>query len=420
MRMLCDKRYNPLWAFSNILSAPIPIVQYDSFGLDTEHEEERIRSLRKEYKKLGQEDVDAKVLSYYYDGMDRMVESDKLYLEAKFTEAYDGYESASRLFSTCKHSRGAADILAIELDARISCCYAYMHCTRGLSTNIGHEKVEEFDKAQELFEKERQLVLKLGHKLRPIVIRARVEYAKGMYSKSIAEAKSASSSAAKHHLMLARRAFLKSAALHPFAEELLEETLTALEEVTKQRTISKAETLLTRSDALHDEGDYTDAAIYRVAAGKYYQRASQNTGDPQEQKLLLSMGRICEASALEAKGNDMFKRLNDASSASSIYLEASMTIERALALAGSARSTLAKSFGAQKTFYSGLHHETKGIGLFDREQFQEATKAFGEAKSAMEKALDEAKSSDNELLVTAVSSALMEIEGYIQMASSMS
>ena len=374
-----------------------------------------------DFKTIGEENVNIRVFSYFYEGMVSVISGDNLFFGKDYSQAIRYYEQANKLIVRSRASRGReGDDIFNEMVKWANYAEGMLKISMSFTEEDIDNKInlledcqvnlQEFIKGRELEE----------HPVDRIIAIARLSYARYLFFKSIAERDSKDLISFKKHLLKSRTELTKANFIFRKYGDELEELQNSIDEVTKQNIVSRAEKFWEQGLVNIQVSNFTQAQhIFRIAS-KYYTRASEICSDFMEQRLYLALSKITLASQYESQANELYKREDKPQKASDLFVKASEIVDDALGMLSTIKSeSLIKSMTAQRSYYEALSLETKGISLFDQEQFDESLENFNKAIKIFEETKRLAKERNLDNLTELVRTGLSEVEGYISMINAM-
>lgn len=373
------------------------------------------------YQKAGEENVNAKVLSYFYEGMLYLVKADDLFNNKDYTKALKHFEDGLKLIVRSRASRGVdGDLIFKEMikwtnysEGMIRTCRTLIETDPNQQLAIINEGINFFKAFSENRNEE-------NNKIDYFIAESRVSLAKYILNKTIAQTKLDNTNLYKKYLLHARTELMKANFFLQSLDEEMEELHNKIDETTKLHIISRAEFFWDKGTDYIAKSLFNDALRYFAIASKYYARASGICDNFMEQRLYLALSRITQASRFEAEANELYKRKDKPKKASEIFLKAVEIVDIALGLLTSIKSkTLIYNMTAQRSFYESLSLETEGIYLFDQENFKEAQEKFEDSMKKLDETQRFATEGNIDQLLEFVRIAKNEIEGYISMSNAM-
>ena len=373
------------------------------------------------YKKAGEENVNAKVLSYFYEGMLYIIKADDLFNKRDYPQALKHFEDGLKLIVRSRASRGIeGDPVFKEMikwtnysEGMVRTCKSLIETEPNQQLAIINEGIDFF---KAFFENRNEE----NNQVDCLIAKSRVSFAKYVLNKTIAQTKSDNTTSYKKYLLQARTELMKANFFFRSFDEEMEELHNKIDEITKFHIISRAELFWDRGTEYITQSLFNKALRYFAIASKYYARASVICDNFMEQRLYLALSRITQASRFEAEANELYKRKDKPKKASEIFMKAVEIVDIALGLLTSIQSkTLIYNMTAQRSFYEALSLETEGIYLFDQENFKEAQEKFEEAMKKLEETQRCATEGNIDQLLEFVRTSKNEIEGYLSMSRAM-
>lgn len=397
------------------------IVHYEPLYSDVNLVFNTILELSNDFKERGEDNVNIRVLAYFYEGMLNIIKGDDLYKQKQYDQSLDHYEEGLKLINRSRASRGReGDQIFDEMVKWIS----YAEGMKKLSETYSEEDIDkklslvtESIKEFEIFLERRK---KEQNHIDEIVAKARISYANYLYKK-IESAKFVDNSKKyKKYLLEARSKLMKANFLYRSFDDELTELQNSIDEITKQHIVNRAEGFWDRGTVNIMNSNFSEALRLFTIASKYYSRASEICENFMEQRLYLALSRITEASSIEANASELYKRKDKPKEASEKFKEAVEVVDIALGLLTSIKSeTLINNMTAQRSFYEALSLETDGINMFDNENFVEANDKFEKAMKKLDETTLIATEGNIDQLLEFVRTSRSELEGYISMTKAM-
>ncbi|MCG3216396.1 MAG: hypothetical protein KAS63_06730 [Candidatus Heimdallarchaeota archaeon] len=396
-------------------------IHYEPAYSDLESVYKEFSRTLKEFKKIGEENVAVRVLSYFYEGMLNLVQGDQLYNSKKYDRASKKYDEGLKLMVRSRASRGReGDQIFNEMIKWINYTEGMQRiCVNFVEQNVDRklEVISESILKFESFFNERK---KEKNAIDEIIAKARISYAKYLQKKTESAKFEDNTKKYKKYLLKARTELMKANFFFRTFNDELEELQNLIDELTKQHIIGRAEEFWDRGTHNITVSNFEEAQRLFSVASEYYSRASEICANFMEQRLYLALSKITQASDLEAEANSLYKRKDKPKEASIILSKAVETVDLALGLLTSIKSeSLIRNMTAQRSYYEALASETQGIYLFDQENFEEALEKFEEAMKRLEETQLSATEGQLEHLLEFVRTGKSEVEGYISMTKAM-
>jgi tetratricopeptide (TPR) repeat protein len=375
-------------------------------------------SLKEEYLKKGTDgSVHAKVISYFFDGMIKLVQGDRLFWNEDYLGASQLYAEATRFFNRFKNSR-STDYKLDLLGNRM------LHRSKGMealtvifnSKDYSKKELKLLD-ALENFNNETEAATNMKEEIPAIIAFSRALLTESFLWRDRSELqKFENSFEAKKGLMYSRSVVRQAAFIDIRMRVFMEEIENKIDDLTKERILLKAEEFGNLAIEESENGNYQKSKQYYDQATLFYGRASSLVSDSSSRRFLLSMRTVLEASMLECDANQAYRVDNNMVKANEFFLEANLRVEKAIALMGSfGNEDLRLSFVSQKNFYKAMAHMTQGINYFDEEKYQEAMEEYKQANELFTQSMEDAKASLNEPLTELGERCQADLDGYINM-----
>ena len=396
-------------------------VHYEPVYSDIEDVYYQFSQILEEFKEQGEENVNAKVLSYFYEGMLLLLEGDQFINSKDYPQAKLKYEEGLKLLVRSKASRGRdGDQIFDEMvkwisytEAMQKICSVHEEEDAGKNTQAIEEILQKFNSFLEERKKE-------NNPIDELIAKARISYVKYLQKRTESIGLEENTKKYKKILLKARFELMKANFLFRSFGDELTELQNNIDEITKQHIIGRAEGFWDQGTQNITLSNFEEAQRHFGIASEYYSRASEICANFMEQRLYLALSRITQASELESKANSFYKRKDKPKEASDILFQAVETVDLALGLLTSIKSeSLIRNMTAQRSYYEALASETEGIYLFDNEKFSEAIDKFDIAMKKLEETQLSATEDQLEHLLEFVRTGKSEVEGYISMTKAM-
>jgi len=373
------------------------------------------------YKKAGEENVNAKVLSYFYEGMLYLIKADDLFNNRDYPKAHKHYDDSLKLFIRSRASRGVeGDLVFKEMIKWISYSEGMIRICRTFAETDLNQQLSIIKEGTDFFKTFVENRKEENNPIDNLIAKSRVSFTNYIFNKTLAQTKLEDTSLYKKYLLHARTELMKANFFFKTLDEEMEELHNKIDETTKLHIITRAEYFWDKGAEFIGKGSFNEALRYFAIASKYYSRASAICDNFLEQRLYLALSKITQASRFEAEANELYKRNDKPKKASEIFLNAVDIVDIALGLLTSIKSeTLIYNMTAQRSFYEALSLETEGIYLFDQENFKEAQEKFEGSMKKLEETQRYATEGNIDQLLEFVRVTKNEIEGYLSMSSAM-
>ena len=195
-----------------------------------------------DFKTIGEENVNIRVFSYFYEGMVSVISGDNLLFGKDYSQAIRYYEQASKLIVRSRASRGRdGDNIFNEMVKWANYAEGMLKISMSFTEENIDKKInlledclvnfQEFIKGRELEE----------HPVDRIIAIARLAYARYLLFNSKAERDSKDLTSFKKHLLKARSELTKANFIFRKYGDELEELQNNIDEVTKQNIVARAE-----------------------------------------------------------------------------------------------------------------------------------------------------------------------------------
>lgn len=373
------------------------------------------------YLKKGVDDVNSKVISYFFEGMKELVDGDILFWDRNYIDAQMKYAESKKFIQRFERSRGIEARLDLLADRILQRIEGMISLSQAMQFKDPKTRQNLLSSALEHFNAETKIATEMGETISAIVGYARALKVESVYWQDQSELIRETDSFEAKKLMMKARLKIKQAAFIDMKNQREAEMVeNMLDDLTKERILVKAEILGNKAIIASEEGDYDNAITFYKQAILFYTRASQIAADSASRRFLLSMRTVLEASILEAEGNKAFKVLDNLEDAAKYFTEGSLEIDKAIALIGAyGNKTLQKTFTSQKYYYEGMAKQATGVQLYDNEQYQEAVDLFEDARASFLMAIEEANDCENVTIIDLGNRALKDIENYINMCQTL-
>ncbi|MHA1667277.1 MAG: hypothetical protein ACTSUR_01365 [Candidatus Heimdallarchaeaceae archaeon] len=393
-------------------------IYYEPFYSDPQESYHQFSEVYNHFKEKGEESVNFRVLSYFYEGMLYLINGDAYYFQEDYNQALQNYESANKLIVRSRASRGVeGDQIFEEMMKWANYAEAMKKLVSGKLEKDLDRQIDIFISAKPDFIEFLNARKKEENKIDEIIALARISYLEYLYLRSLAEKKADDTRSYKRYLLRARTELFKANFIYRILDKELDDIQNKIDEITKQHIVARAETFWDNGTKHNTISMFKKAQRFFAIASKYYSRASEICENFMEQRLYLALSKITLASRLESEANELYKRKDNPEKASARFLKAVETVDLALGLLSSIKSeSLIKNMRAQRSFYEALALETEGIVFFDKEEFEQATERFEQAIKKLDETQLSASEGNLENLIEFVRTAKSEIEGYISMA----
>ncbi|NPD89259.1 MAG: hypothetical protein HGN29_11085 [Asgard group archaeon] len=382
---------------------------------------EEFSTILQQFKEVSDDDVNSKVLAYFYEGMLYLINADVYFKNKDYSQSIQNFEEANKLIVRSRASRGR------EGDRIFDEMIKWINYTEGMKRICGSFVEQDLDNQLSLL-KESLAFLDEFYQIRKKeenfiderIALSRTNYSKYLFNKSYSSKYADNTKIYKKYLLKARTELMKANFFYQSLEEELEELQNLIDEITKQHIVVRAEWFWDRGTENIALSQFTEALRFFAIASKYYARASEICENFMEQRLYLALSKITLASRFEAEANELYKRQDNPEQASKHFLKAVEIVDIALGfLATIKNEMLINNMTAQRSFYEGLALETEGIFFFDQENFEEALSKFESSMKKFEETQKNASEGGLEQLLEFIRLARSEVDGYISMAKTM-
>ncbi len=393
-------------------------IHYEPEYSDIEEVYSQYYQALEEFRKIGEDNITARVLSYYYEGFLYIINGDQALANKEYDKALTNYENAHKLIVRSRASRGReGDDIWHEMmkwtyysEAQINLCKYYMEEKIENKLTLLQYSISNL----KLFLEER----KLDNNFVDVVYsKGRISFLNYLYFYNIAKRYKNNTKAVKKFLMDARMHLNKANFVFHNYSELLDELEEIIDDITKEHIVERAELHWNRGTYLIAKSDFVEAEKYFAMASQYYERASKICAEFLEIRLYLALSKITKASSIEAIANELYRRQDNPTKASKMFTMAYNIVDEALGLLVRIQNkALITSMTAQRNYYEALALETKGISLFDQEKYKESIENFEEAMQKLNATEAQVVNSSAEHLEEYIRLSKNEIEGYLSMA----
>ncbi len=397
------------------------IIHYEPIYTDPNEVYEEFSTILQRFKEIGEDDVNTKVLAYFYEGMLYLINADVYFKNKDYPQSIQNYEEANKLIVRSRASRGR------EGDRIFDEMVKWVNYTEGMKRICGSFVEQDLDNQLSLLEESLafldefyQIRKKEENFIDEKIALSRTNYSKYLFNKSYSSKYVENSKKYKRYLLKARTELMKANFFYQSLDEELEELQNLIDEITKQHIVARAEWFWDKGTENIALSQFTEALRFFAIASKYYARASEICENFMEQRLYLALSKITSASRFEAEANELYKRQDNPEQASKNFLKAVEIVDVALGfLATIKNEMLINNMTAQRSFYEGLALETEGIFFFDQENFKEALTKFESAIKKLDETQRSATEGGLDQLLEFVRLARSEVDGYISMAKTM-
>jgi len=374
-----------------------------------------------EFKKLGEENVNFRVLSYFYEGMLYLINGDKFFSEKEYKKANKNYEEAHKLITRSRASRGIEnDNIWLEMVKWIAYCESYLNLSKSYLVKDFSEKIKLIKKSKVAIKDFVEKRKSDENVILNVYAKAKENYISYIYYISLAQKYEKDTRMQKKILLKARRKLLLADfILNRFSEEI-DDLDFKIDELTKIHIVERAEMYWNKGTLLISQSDFMSAHKYLLLASQYYERASKVCSEFIELRLYLALSKITESSSLEAKANELYRRQDQPLEASKLFEKAYEVVDESLGLLATIHNeVLINNMTAQRSYYEALALEAKGISLFDEEKYKEAINVFEQSMQKLKETERLVIEGSSEHLQEYIRLAKNEIEGYLSMAKTM-
>ncbi|MCG3222374.1 MAG: hypothetical protein H7641_13425 [Candidatus Heimdallarchaeota archaeon] len=396
-------------------------IHYEPIYTNPNEVYEEFSTILQQFKEVSEDDVNSKVLAYFYEGMLYLINADVYFKNKDYPQSIQNYEEANKLIVRSRASRG------IEGDRIFDEMIKWVNYTEGMKRICGSFVEQDLDNQLSLL-KESYSFLDEFYQIRKKeenfidekIALSRTNYSKYLFNKIYSNKYADNTKKYKRYLLKARTELMKANFFYQSLEEEFEELQNLIDEITKQHIVVRAEWFWDRGTENIALSQFTEALRFFAVASRYYARASEICENFMEQRLYLALSKITSASRFEAEANELYKRQDNPEQASKNFLKAVEIVDVALGfLATIKNEMLINNMTAQRSFYEGLALETEGIFFFDQENFKEALTKFESAMKKLNETQQSASEGGLEQLLEFVRLAKSEVDGYISMARTM-
>jgi len=381
---------------------------------------EKVKEIFESFNELGEENVLARIYSYFYNGLLYVISGDQYLKNGEYSKAEKEYEEGHKLLVRARASRGRE---GDEIHKEMVRWEYYANGMKLLSEALVSQNVEEsvtfIQQAIKVFKQYSKLCAEKGLFYK-IIAESRLFFAQYMLHKNYVAQAKGKPSWYKKELLRAITELKKANFVFHFYLDELEYLQNELDEITKQRIVSRAEYFWNKGSEQIVFSNFSKAQKYFAIASRYYVRASEICADFLEQRLYLALSKITLASQFESKANELYKRLDKPEEASKLFEQSFKIVDDAIGLLLTINSEkLIQSMTAQRSFYEALMFQTKGIALFDKEDFKASLDLFDKAMQKYNETQQMATEAKLDQLLEFLKQYKSELEGYIAMAKAM-
>ncbi len=373
---------------------------------------------KEQYLNLGREgNVNAKVLSYFFDGMALLVEGDIFFWEGHYLDAQDRYSKAIRelkLFLSSRSVHMKLDRLCERILVRTE---GNLKLSQAMLISDYNQKHTILSEALMKYNEEVRQCSEMMETLSSFIAFSRALFTEALLWQNRAKMEEEKSTAdAKRSLMKSRTAIRQATYINAKMKNFMEEIEEQLDDLTRHRILIKAETLGNFGTEASEKANYMEAKEYFLKAMLFYNRAAQLAPSAPNRRVLLAMSTVMEASAIECDANENYKKQDNMQRAAENFSEAAQKIDKAIALIGSlGTKELRDSFNAQRDYYLAMALLCEGTLLYDKEQYIEAKAKYEEAGKLFENSIKLAEFSETDTIKTLAQASLNDVKTYIQL-----
>ncbi|MHA1223085.1 MAG: hypothetical protein ACTSP3_07490, partial [Candidatus Heimdallarchaeaceae archaeon] len=284
-------------------------IYYEPFYSDPQESYHQFSEVYNHFKEKGEESVNFRVLSYFYEGMLYLINGDAYYFQEDYNQALQNYESANKLIVRSRASRG------VEGDQIFEEMMKWANYAEAMKKLVSGKLEKDLDRQIDIF------------------ISAKPDFIE--FLRSLAEKKADDSRNYKRYLLRARTELFKANFIYRILDKELDDIQNKIDEITKQHIVARAETFWDNGTKHNTISMFKKAQRFFAIASKYYSRASEICENFMEQRLYLALSKITLASRLESEANELYKRKDNPEKASARFLKAVETVDLALGLLSS-------------------------------------------------------------------------------------
>ena len=392
---------------------------YDGNESDPENYLAEFTTLQGQYRNEGS--VMSKVISYFFDGLVALIDGDMNFTNDNFRDAYANYTDATKMFQRFMNSRNVKvrlDMLAERLNHRskgnMRTCESFITSDLELKDNLLLTALNHYND-------EVNVANEMGDQMSSYAAFSRASLAQSqiLLFRGRDQIES-NSSESKKNLLESRLAIRQAVFINSTLKKYYEEIEEQLEDITRIRLLSKAETFGDEATIQSENGEYDAAMISNKKAASFYKRASAIATDGTSRRFFLSSATILEASIKESEANKNLKQLDSPSDASDSFEDAARFVDKAIALMGRlGNEELITNFRCQRDYYSAMSSMAKAVAIFDDDRYAEAMELFKEAVENFDNIATQSEKLDNEVLTRLSHEGGSEIRGYITMCENL-
>ncbi|OLS28800.1 MAG: hypothetical protein HeimC2_04010 [Candidatus Heimdallarchaeota archaeon LC_2] len=371
--------------------------------------------------KRNEGNVNAKVLSYFFDGLLALTNADESFWSGDNQGAYTNYQEALRMFNRFKNSRNS-DARLDRLSTRmIHRATGLLNLTDAIIIKDKDTKEDLFSQALNNFNEEVSLANVMNEQMSSYAAFARASFTESQILLNVAiRLREEDPDEAKKSLLNSRASLKQACYIDPRFLSFMETVETTLDDLTRHRLLRRAEIHADNATEKSEAGQYKDAKTLFHKAMLLHKRASSLAADTGDRRKLLASATIYEASIHETEASQFFRIENNTKAASGKYLDASKYVDKSIALMGHFGSKgLIDNLKCQSNYYKAMSNQSSAITEFDEDQFPESKTKFEDALQLFENVIKLATISDNEVLVNMSNEAIADVKGYLSMVEAM-
>ncbi len=371
--------------------------------------------------KINEGNVNAKVLSYFFDGLIALTNADESFWSGNNQGAYTNYQEALRMFNRFKNSRNSDERLDRLSTRMIYRATGLLNLTDAIIIKDETMKEDLFSQALDNFNEEVSLANVMNEQMSSYAAFARASFTESQILLNVAvKLRGEDPDESKRSLLKARASLKQACYIDPRFLSFMETVESTLDDLTRHRLLRRAELQADEATEQSESGHYLEAKVLFTKAMVLHKRASSLAADTGSRRKLLASATIYEASIHETEASHFFRVDNNTTAASEKYLDASKFVDKSIALMGHFGSKeLVDNLKCQSDYYKAMGTQSAAITDFDADQFADSKFKFEEALQLFESVIKLAKPSDNEVLMNMSHDAIADIKGYLSMVEAM-
>jgi tetratricopeptide (TPR) repeat protein len=391
---------------------------YDSNPSDIEGIKQQLTVINEEYADKGKSgNVEAKVMTYYFEGIIYIIDGDVAFWEKDYRTALDNYMRGLRLLSRFNNSRGAEDQLNNMANCFIDRINGHIAVTKGLRTREKDVRHQFFGEALNSYNAEIKSASLSKQSFSAYIAFGRASYLEGLIWENRGDTfQKKKTGEAKRNYLSARRAYSVAFFIDKRIKEDIKNINNKIKEMTITRIIDNAVKFQEKAVIQVTKGEYLEAKRKFKQSSKWYDRAGVIDDNSMKRRVYLAMTNLMNSRSYEAIAMDLSKRQDKMEEASKNWKLAQSQADRALGLLARVKDKKAQAIcKTLREYYMGQQAKTSGINFFDTDEFEASNEQFYEAKIHFQEGIlsnEEAKIPD---LRKTLELELNDINGFLSM-----